>query len=64
MRVRDDIDKCDAVKPDHLLEVNKSGVVAVDVIDRKTEVCAIRVRFQDVAPEGRRGLGSRDMQED
>ncbi len=64
VRVRHDVNERDTVKPDHLLKVDESRFIAVDVIDRKTEVGAIRVRLEDVAPEWRGRLGSRDMQKD
>lgn len=63
MWVADDVDECNAVQTDHLLEVHVAVVVAVHVISADTEVRAVRVRLEDIAPCWRRRVRDGDVQE-
>ena len=62
--VRHNVDECNAVEADHLLEIDISRVITVYVVNRKAVICSVRVRFEDIAPVRRRRLGGRDVQED
>ena len=64
VRVADDIDKRNPVKSDHLLEINVTRIVSVDIVYREAKVRAIGVRLEDVAPERCGRLRRRDMKED
>lgn len=50
VRVRDDVDECDTIQPDHLLKVDVTIIVSVDKVARDAEVRSIRIGFQDIAP--------------
>ena len=62
--VRHNVDDHNSVQPNHLLKVDVSTVIPVDVVHRQTEVGSVGIRFEDIPPVGIGGLGKRDVQED
>jgi len=59
-----DIDDCNTIKTDHLLEIDKPTAIAIHVRYRRPKVRPIPVRLEEVAPVRSRRLGRRYMQED
>jgi hypothetical protein len=51
LSVRHDVDDRDPVKSNHLLKIDVSPVVTVDIVNRQTKVRPVRIRLEDVAPE-------------
>ena len=63
-RVGHDVNDHNPVQPNHLLKVDVSTIISVDVVHGQTEVGPIGVRFEDVPPVWIWGLGKGDVQED
>jgi hypothetical protein len=59
-----DVDNCNSVQPNHLLKVDVSSIISVDVVHGQTEVGSVGIRFEDVPPVGIGGFGEGDVQED
>lgn len=62
--VRHNVDNHDSVQPNHLLKVNVSTVIPVDVVHGQTEVGSVGIGFEYIPPVGIGGLGKGDVQED
>lgn len=63
-RVGHDIDNHDSIQPNHLLKVDVSSFITVNVVHGKTEIGSVRVGFEDISPVGIGSLGNCDVQED
>ena len=59
-----DVNDHNSVKPNHLLKVDVSTIISVDVVHRQTEVGSVGIGFEDVPPVGIGGLRKGDVQED
>ena len=55
-RVGHDVDDRNSVQPDHLLKVNVSSFISVDIIHGKTKIGPIRVGLENISPVGVGGL--------
>ena len=53
-----------SVQPDHLLEIDVSTVISVDIVHGQAEVGSIGIGFEDVPPVGIWRFGNGDVQED
>ena len=62
--VRHNVDDHNSVQPNHLLKINVSAVIPINVVHRQTEVGSVGIGFEYIPPVGIRGLGKRDVQED
>lgn len=58
-----DVNDHNSVQSNHLLKVDVSAIISVDVVHGQTEVSSIGIRFEDVPPVGIGGLGKGDVQE-
>ena len=63
LEVGNHIDNRDTIESDHLLEIDKPAFIAVHVLDRRTEVRAIPVRLENVAPVRSWRLGGGHVEE-
>ena len=63
-RIRYNINDRNSVQPNHLLKIDESPFIPINIIHGKTEVRSVRVGFEDISPVGIGRLGDGDMQED
>ena len=59
-----DINNRNSVQPNHLLKVDVSTIISVDIVHGQAKVGSIGVGFEDIPPVGIGGLKKGDVQED
>lgn len=63
-RISHDINQRNPIQPNHLLKIDITSFVAIDVLDGETEVRSVRVGLEDVAPVGAWWFRGRHVEED